>query len=139
MAGPMPGSTPTNVPRRTPIAAYSSSCGVKASAKPPARRSSVSMSEHPVQDAGGERHTEVPEEVPARDGHHGADDQVTDERLAAERPRRARVEQRPGDRPAADVHQHQVEYQDADQLEDGDPVGGRRQFDVLALLALGDV
>jgi hypothetical protein len=43
IAGPMPGSTPTKVPRNTPRAAYRRLVGVKAACSPPHRSSRLSI------------------------------------------------------------------------------------------------
>ena len=73
---------------------------------------------------GGQRYVEADvEEVPAAHRQHGAHDQVAQQGAAAQRPGAAGEEQRTGDRPAEEVHEQQVEHQDADQLADGDPVG----------------
>ena len=73
------------------------------------------------------------------DGEHEADDDVTHERAAPEGPRRSDEQQRPAHGPAEERDRQDGEEQHADQLEDGRPVGGVAQVDVLAALGLGHV
>src|SRR5690242_10859988 len=90
-AGPMPGSTPTNVPSVTPSAASARFAGESASAKPPARSprtASVATMSEP-RDPDGQRHREhAREQQVDGDREDDARDHVADERAAAERPRR---------------------------------------------------
>src|ERR1700755_788534 len=79
MAGPIPGSTPTAVPRSTPITAYSRFIGVAASAKPWSSQLKLSISENSIQNACGQRDPESGVEgIETDQRQHGADDDVAD-------------------------------------------------------------
>src|SRR4029450_4052752 len=100
MAGPMPGSTPTAVPRSTPMTAYSRFIGVAACAKPWSSQSKFSISEDPVENACGQRDSEPGvERVEAGDGEHRPDDEVANVMAAAEDGRRTGEQQSAGDGP----------------------------------------
>ncbi len=139
MAGPMPGRTPTNVPMMHADRGVQQVLERERLPKPSSSswRLSIRGSRPgcPARVARRGRRRRSTRTRPT----YGADDQVTQQRLAAERPRAAGEQQRTGDGPAEDVDEHQVEHQDAEQLGDRDPVGRCRQVDVLALLGLRDV
>src|SRR5882762_8311094 len=85
MAGPIPGNTPTAVPSRTPITAYSRFIGVAACPNPWISQSRFSMSENSVQNACGQRDSEPRiERVEAAHREHRPDGDVSDVVPAAE-------------------------------------------------------
>src|SRR4029079_6379321 len=85
IAGPIPGSTPTAVPRSTPITAYSRFIGVAASAKPCSSQLKLSMSENPVQNACGHAESEPGiNRVDTANRQHDAENDVENVTLAAE-------------------------------------------------------
>src|SRR5918993_2229432 len=86
-AGPMPGSTPTAVPRRTPMRANIKFAGWMATARPPAREVKASMAaseqafERPCRQGQGQ---ELGEENVDDEGDHSTDDEIGDESPAPE-------------------------------------------------------
>src|SRR5688572_18082227 len=86
-AGPMPGRTPTAVPRRTPMSANIRFAGWMATARPPAREVKASMAaseqafERPCRQRQGQ---ELGEEHVDDEGDHRADDEIGHEGPAPE-------------------------------------------------------
>src|SRR6476469_5410555 len=124
IAGPMPGSTPTAVPRVTPTSAYSRYRGCRAVAKP-SSSAPMSPTEHPqpAEDPGRQRDAEPGDE-------HGLDDETegeTDQRRApprgAERPCHPGEEHRRRERPPQHVDHRDVDGERRHDLREGHPVG----------------
>src|SRR4051812_49778332 len=118
----MPGRTPTAVPSSTPRAEYIRLVGVSALPNPSIRRLSESMSEHPVQDPGrdGDPEADV-EAVPGAHRQQDTDDQVQQDPPAAQDVRRAGEQHGPGDRPAEEIDERDVEHEDTGELGDRRP------------------
>src|ERR687890_2728979 len=100
-AGPIPGSTPTNVPSRTPMAANARFSGVRTVPKPSIRSemtASVTTSED-RRNASRQRHPEVlGERGEQAEAEHEPRQDVANERSAAQDPRQRDKHQRGRDR-----------------------------------------
>src|ERR1700682_3843008 len=112
MAGPIPGSTPTAVPRRTPITAYSRFIGVAALAKLWRSLLKLSMSENSVQNACRQRDQR----------QHISDDNVADVVPVAQDRCRIGEQQRAGDHSAERVDEHDHRNEQADEDRERPPV-----------------
>src|SRR6476661_3977250 len=133
MAGPIPGSTPTAVPSRTPMHAYSRFMGVAACSNPCSSQFRLSMSEDSVQNACGQRDSEPDvERVEAAESEHRADRDVADPVPAAEDRGGTGEQERSDDRPAEEVDQGDGGDEQGDEQSDGPPVTRGIEVDVLA-------
>src|SRR6478672_12143091 len=100
--GPMPGSTPTSMPRTQPISAKARFVGCRAVAKPAMRRSRLVTARSPVEQAGGQRLAE----------------HAREERIHAEAADRRQREDLEGIAAAEGDEQHNVENESADAESD---------------------
>src|SRR4029453_470013 len=137
MAGPMPGRTPTAVPKRTPTKANSRFMGVAAVAKPCKSMLKVSISEPPRQETS--RKVDAQAEVEAverQDREDHGNQAISNVFSAAQCPDAAPEEQCSRNYPAYGVDQQDVQEEGAEQREHGLPVGRMRQVNILAFLGL---
>src|SRR6478735_11189685 len=116
MAGPMPGRTPTAVPRRTPMHAYSRFMGVAACSKPCSSQFRLSMSENSVQNACGQRYSEPDvERVEAAESEHGPDRDVAHPVPAAQNGCGPGEQDGADDRPAQEVDECDGHHEQPDE------------------------
>src|SRR5687768_4037953 len=114
IAGPMPGSTPTRVPRVTPMSAYMRLTGVSAAAKPSSSNWSEVTSDHPFQRPAGQRDAEpLDEQQVRRHPHDHRDHGRAGLVLGAQRQRQGEEQQARADDPAEHVQQCREGQEDA--------------------------
>src|SRR5688572_16340567 len=142
IAGPMPGSTPTAVPTKTPISARNRYCGCSAVPKPSMRAKKLSTEErHPLQQwARGQRDAQPTSERRLQDQRH---QQAYHDRppplLGAQHDRRSGEQRGRGDGPTGRDDQEHVDEEEGDEHPDDAPVGVLVVGDVLAVLSLAPV